>query len=390
MARTARIVALLFGSALAAACGGGGERGSPAPPVTIAPPPTPPPIPTPPPSPPPSGTLNYEAAATWALNGGARAVIAVRGGDIQFERYANGGSAARGEMLASGTKSFSCVLAAATEDDRLLTLDDPIGSLLPPWAPGGSAPQNEWKQQIRGRDLLSLSSGLTTSGESGPGLNQIDSYAQAVNAASRFAPDTAALYGPNHFQAFGLFFELKSGGSWGSEGVTGGRDPLDYLQARVFDTIGIRPTAWERDIRGKPNLGGGASMTARHWARFGQFMEQFGQWNGQQVVSAARLQRCVTYRSGAFHGYGLAWWLNRPVGTSYQPARDFLPWSDEVTARWTAGGKLAPSAPDDMFAAFGAGQRKLYVIPSQDLVLVRIGGPIDEDRFFQLLYGTGG
>jgi hypothetical protein len=42
-----------------------------------------------------------------------------------------------------------------------------------------------------------------------------------------------------------------------------------------------------------------------------------------------------------------------------------------------------------MFVAFGAGQRKLYVIPSQDLVIVRIAGPPEEDRFFSILYGTG-
>lgn len=97
----------------------------------------------------------------------------------------------------------------------------------------------------------------------------------------------------------------------------------------------------------------------------------------------------MEYRSAAFQGYGLGWWLNRPVGQSYFPSRDNLPWNDEVLDRWLAGGKLAPSAPDDMFLAFGAGQRKLYVIPSQKLVLVRIGGPTAEDRFFQILYGTG-
>ena len=148
-------------------------------------------------------------------------------------------------------------------------------------------------------------------------------------------------------------------------------------------------TGWERDLRGKPNFAGGAEMTARDWARFGQFMEQWGEWNGARLVSADRLERCVTYRSGAFAGYGLGWWLNRPVGDSFLSGRDSVPWNSEVITRWLAGGQLAPSAPADMFVAFGFGQRKLYVIPSDDLVVVRIGGPTEEDRFFQLLYGTG-
>ena len=334
--------------------------------------------------------MQFDAAATYAIGEGARAVIAIRDGQVVLERYGNGGSAGRGETLASGTKSFTCPLAAAAEDDGLLNIEDLVGNVLPPWAPGGSAPQNEVKRQIRGIDLLSVTSGLNISGAAGGALNDVDSYAQVINATSRAAPNTATIYNPNNAQGFSLYFELRTGATLRSDGsVAGGRDGIDYLQSRVFDRIGIRPTEWSRDIKGKPNFGGGASMTALDWARFGQFMEQFGTWNGQQIVSAQRLRRCVEYRSAAFQGYGLGWWLNRPVGQSYFPARDVLPWNSEVLDRWVAGGKLAPSAPDDMFVAFGAGQRKLYVVPSQNLVLVRIGGPTAEDRFFSILYGTG-
>lgn len=370
------------------ACGGGesGSGGG----TGVAPTPTPPPAPTPTPTPTPSTGFNPQAAASYALSNGARAVVVVERGSIVLEQYANGGSATRGETLASGTKSFTCVLAAAGEDDGFFTITERVASVLPPWAAGGSAPQNAQKQQIRAVDLLAVTSGLGLGGASGGALNDVDSYAQVVDAPSLASPDTATIYNPNNAQGFSLFFELRTGGSYGAGGtVTGGRDGINYLQTRVFDRIGIRPTEWERDTRGKPNFAGGASMTARDWARFGQFMEQSGLWNGTQVVSAARLQNCVTYRSGAFAGYGLGWWLNRPVGSTYVPSRDSLPWGSEVTSRWAAGGKFAPSAPDDMFAAFGFGQRKLYVIPSRDLVIVRIGGPTEEDPFFQLLFGTG-
>ena len=60
-----------------------------------------------------------------------------------------------------------------------------------------------------------------------------------------------------------------------------------------------------------------------------------------------------------------------------------------MAASWQAGGRAAPSAPEDMYLAAGAGEMRLYVVPSQDLVIVRMAGPEEEDRFFQLLYGTG-
>jgi CubicO group peptidase (beta-lactamase class C family) len=394
-AQRSRLAAMLICLLATTSCGGGGGGGPPsgglpppAPTPTPAPtPPPPPPAPTP--TPPPAGTLNFQAAADYATAAGARAVVAIRQGQVVIERYANGGSAGRGETLASGTKSFTCVLAAAGEDDGFFNVEEAVATVLPPWGPGGSAPQNNLKQQIRAIDLLSVTSGLALSGSAGGGLNDVDSYAQVVGATSLAAPNTATIYNPNNAQGFSMFFELKTGGRYNADGsITGGQDGINYLKTRVFDRIGIATTDWSRDIKGKPNFAGGAEMTALNWARFGQFMEQFGQWNGQQIVSSARLQRCVDYRSGAFHGYGLGWWLNRPVGNSYVATRDNLPWNAEVTGRWAAGGKLAPSAPDDMFVAFGAGQRKLYVIPSQDLVIVRIGGPTEEDRFFQLLYGT--
>lgn len=293
------------------------------------------------------------------------------------------------EQLASGTKSFTCLLAAAAEDDGLLRLDERVGETLPPWRTGGAAPQNAWKQQIRGTDLIALTAGLTSSGSFGGELNSIDTYDQAIFQTSRAAPDTATIYGPNGFQAFSAWFELKTGGTYNADGtVTGGRDGVAYLRDRVFSRIGLTVADWRRDIRGKPNFGGGAVMTARDWLRFGQLMEQNGVWAGEQVVSAARLERCATYRSGAFQGYGLGFWLNRHVGDSYVRGRDLLPQAGDVAASWEAGGRMVPSAPADMYAAAGAGPTQLYIIPSQDLVIARIGGSEEEDPFFHALYGS--
>jgi CubicO group peptidase (beta-lactamase class C family) len=170
--------------------------------------------------------------------------------------------------------------------------------------------------------------------------------------------------------------------------VTGGRDGIDYLQTRLFNAIGIAPTAWERDINGKPNFGGGASFTARDWAKFGQFSYQYGAWNGVQLLPADAMRRCLEYRAGGFGGYALGWWVNRPVGPGgYIATRDSVPWTASVEARWAAGGKIAPSAPDDTAIAFGAGNRKLYVIPSRRLSIVVIAGDNDDEGFFSRLFG---
>jgi CubicO group peptidase (beta-lactamase class C family) len=129
-------------------------------------------------------------------------------------------------------------------------------------------------------------------------------------------------------------------------------------------------------------------MTASHWARYGQFILQGGLWNGQRVVSEARIRRCSSYQTPAFAGYGLGWWLNRPVGGTYQAGQDSLPWPGAVTARWAAGGKIAPDIPDDMFMAYGAGNMKMFLVPSRNLVVVKLAGSADDNRFLGILLGT--
>ena len=346
------------------------------PPASVAPPPV-------------ASGLNLSAAADYAFANGVRAVVVIENGETVLQRYGGAGSATRGEFLASGTKSFTCALWAAAQDDGLINIDEFASTAIRAWAPGGVAPDPAVKQAIRARDLLALSSGLANSGSAGANLNAVDTYAQSIGARSTFAPDTAAIYGPNTFQAFAAYFELKTGASvQGNGDIAGGRDPLAYLQSRVFDRIGVTAADWQRDVKGKPNLAGGASMTAGNWARYGQFILQGGLWNGQQVVSQVNIRRCSSYQTPAFAGYGLGWWLNRPAGATYQENQDTLPWPSAVTGRWAAGGKIAPDVPDDMFMAYGAGNMKMFIIPSRGLVAVKLAGSADDNRFLGLMLGT--
>lgn len=316
-------------------------------------------------------------------------MVVIHRGQVVLERYAGGGGPSVSEPLASGTKSFICALAVAAEDDRLLALDDLSSTMITPWRPGGAAPGNARKQDVRHVDLLSQTSGIAAGESAGPELRTVDSYAQAINAISVYAPRTAIIYGPNSFQAFAAAFELSTGGSVGADGtVIGGRDPVEYLQARVFDRLGVVARNWERDIKGNPNFGGGARFTAADWARYGQLVLQNGRWNGEQVLSEAGVRRCSSYETPAFRAYGLGWWLNRPAAGSYNPGTDTVPWPADVRERFAAGSKIAPDVPDSMFMAYGAGNMKMFILPSHDLVVVRLGGSADDNRFLGVMIGT--
>ena len=138
-----------------------------------------------------------------------------------------------------------------------------------------------------------------------------------------------------------------------------------YLQRRIFDPIGIKFPVRPRAADGHPTMGPG-NMTARDWATYGEFIRREGNWNHQPILDPALLRDCFK-GSKANPAYGLTWWVKSPV--SEELIRDA---DAEVTKHW---GKVANSdwLPGDLAAALGAGQQRLYIMPSLKLVIVRHG-----------------
>ena len=329
--------------------------------------------------------LNLQAARDQAFVSGARAVLIMRDGEVLLEDYRGIGAADRAEILNSGTKSFSCLLAGVARDDGLFNPDDYAFVGISAWAPDGTDPWSPVKQDIRGRDLIALSHGLSP-GPSAGDISGFDSYEEAINIASIYRPDRNAIYGRSGFQAFSALFELRTGGEIDTDSVIqGGRDPATYLDDRLLSVIDAVP-AWNRDINGNPNFSAGAALTARNWANFGRFVLDDGMWDSQRLLTRSSIRRCLHYASPAYLGYGLGFWLNRDVGDSYDAQRDALP--PETRVHMPTMGRIFPAAPDDMVSAWGAFNMQMHLIRSENLVIVKFGGSGDQNVFFETLFAT--
>ena len=109
--------------------------------------------------------------------------------------------------------------------------------------------------------------------------------------------------------------------------------------------------------------------TARSMARFGILNLNNGIWDGETVLSDTDYFEAMTTTSQDENpAYGYLYWLNGK--DSYR-----LPGSEE-----TFTGKLIPNAPDDLYAGLGANDQKLYVVPSQNLVVIRMGSAAGESN----------
>ncbi len=102
--------------------------------------------------------------------------------------------------------------------------------------------------------------------------------------------------------------------------------------------------------------------TPRDMARFGLLILNQGIWAGQPILEDSAFVEAMTMPSQSLNpSYGYLWWLNGQE--SYLVPGLQFPFP----------GPLTPNAPDDMVAAMGKNGQLINVVPSMDLVVVRMG-----------------
>lgn len=96
-------------------------------------------------------------------------------------------------------------------------------------------------------------------------------------------------------------------------------------------------------------------------ARFGLLNLNNGNWNGDQLLNTSFFDEMINTSQNLNKSYGYLYWLNGKE--SYR-----VPGSTDLFS-----GKLIPNAPDDLYAGLGANDKKMYIIPSLNMVVIRLG-----------------
>lgn len=294
----------------------------------------------------------YEAAAAYSEAHGGRAFMVLEGDTVVFETGQNGHSLAEPHHLYSGTKSFSCALFGALRQDGVLSEDQSVLDTIPELAdtdPDRAALLTvDHLLHLTGgkRQPLSLTLDLLSAT---PRID--DKYTYAVELGWKTDPGEVYAYGPTNFLLFGELVRRTAG------------DPLDVLDERVFDPIGMRYAGWIRDGAGNPALSAGAFTTANEWAKFGVLARDDGEFLGQQILEPGSIHDCFE-GSEQNPAYGHFWWLNQDVGDDVQLVAERA-LEEDGPIIWNDG-------PADLVAAAGHDDQRLYVVPSEDLVVVRL------------------
>lgn len=298
----------------------------------------------------------FQVAADFSRAAGGIAMLVQIDGRIVFEEYPNGGAAGRATELASGTKSFSGVLALCAVEDGWLSLDEKAAATLTEWR------DDPRRREITIRQILTLTSGIP-GGATAIETGRVPSYAEAIAVKAATPPGEKFSYGPQPFQVFGEILRRKLAAR--DETVT------HYLQRKILAPLGLKPERWRNASTGNPNLPSGAALTARDWAKFGEMVRL----DGKGVLPAGKLAECF-HGTTANPGYGLSWWLPALGGVG------------GAVARPVAG----PWLPKESWMAAGAGGQRLIVVPALKLVAVRLapvrreaGRPFDDRAWLRAL-----
>ena len=275
------------------------------------------------------------------------AFLALHRGRIVGERYALGiGPDTQLESWSMG-KSLTATLLGVLVRKELLELDQPAP--VPAWQGDGDP-----RSDIRIIDLLRMSSGLRFSHANDPResyelgvpdhlmvyAESMDVFEFSISRPREHPPNTVGRYRNCDTLTLGYIIRRVV-----EEGL--GEEYLTWPQRALFDRVGIRRQVMETDPYGNFILTGYDYGTARNWARLGLLYMQDGVWNGERILPE-----------------GYAQIVSTPAPAWKEP---------EYGGQFWVNGTAKYALPRAAYYMAGLDEQRVFIVPSHDLVVVRLG-----------------
>ena len=281
-------------------------------------------------------------------NGRTNSLLIVQNGEIVFEQYNDPVSVTTKQVSWSMAKSFIGALTGIMIDKGLISSVEE-NKLLPNW--------NDKRKFISIDDLLNMKSGLNfleeydTSGRSDTlemlyGQGKLDQASFAASFPMKtINPGMEFNYSTGETNILSKIIKLKL--------EEAGLNYYDFIQENLAKKIGLNDTIFEFD-KSNTFIGGSSVFSnARDYAKFGYLYLRDGYWEDEQVISK---QWIDASRKPVKHSYGM--------------------YSNKF---WVVHPAFNHGLPKDTYYCAGFGGQYIIIIPSKDLVMVRLGETYIED-----------
>ncbi|MBK7700458.1 MAG: serine hydrolase [Saprospiraceae bacterium] len=264
-----------------------------------------------------------------------KAFILLKDGKIVLEKYFNGHSATNNWYWASAGKTLTSTLVGLAQQDNKLNISDLSSKYLGSgWTSCTSAQENK----ITIRHQLTMTTGLNDA--------LADPYC-TTNTCLQYKAEAGTRWA-YHNAPYTLLDKVI-------ENATGST-LNQYINQKLKTTIGMDGIFLKQDFN---NV---YYSTARSMVRFGLLILNKGNWNGTEVIKDQKYYEEMINTSQSINpSYGYLWWLNGKSSFMIPQSQIQFP------------GSINKSATDDMFSALGKNGQFLNIIPSQNMVWIRMG-----------------
>lgn len=273
---------------------------------------------------------------TYLEQKNTKAFLVLKHGRLVAEKYFGNFTADSNWYWASAGKTMTGFLVGIAQQEGLLNINNKTSQYLGAgWTSAPLAKEN----LITVRHQLTMTTGLDDNIQPDNDCTLPACLQYKADAGTRWAYHNAP------YTILDKVVENATGMSYNN-----------YFQAKVRDRIGMNGL-WL-----KTGFNNVYYSTPRSMARFGLLLLNKGKWNATSILHDENyFNNQVSSSQNINSAYGYLTWLNGK--SSYQ-----LP-----TVQASFNGSLVPNAPADMYAALGKNDQKIYVVPSMNVVVIRMG-----------------
>jgi CubicO group peptidase (beta-lactamase class C family) len=255
-------------------------------------------------------------------------------GRIVMEEYFNGHTSTSSWQWNSAGKTLVTTTTGIAQQEGLLNINNKASQYL---GAGWTSEPIEKENLITSRHLLTMTSGI----DDGSELVVKSNLTYLADAGTRWS----------YHNVFQKLMDVVAGAS--------NQDFESYFNAKLRNRIGMEGY-WNNGVIFRVYHSNTRSM-----ARFGLLALNKGKWNNEEIINEPFFVESISSSQNINPSYGYLWWLNGKA--SYM-----VPGGQTVYQ-----GFLVPNASADMYAAMGAEDQRIYVIPSKNMVVIRMGNASD-------------
>ncbi len=270
----------------------------------------------------------------YLLQKNSKSFMILVNGRIVMEEYFDGHTTTTTWPWNSAGKTLVTAMTGIAQQEGLLSINNNVSQYI--GAGWTTAPANK-ENLITSRHLLTMTSGLNDSNN----LVTPANLSYIADAGTRWSYH-------NVFQKLMDVVATASGQSF-----------ENYFNDKLKSVIGM-DGFWNMGVIFKIYHSNTRSM-----ARFGILALNKGKWNNNQIVNENFFTESINTSQTINPSYGYLWWLN---GKSHA----MIPGGQTVYP-----GTLVPNAPADMYAAMGADDQRIYIVPSKKMIVIRMGNASD-------------